>query len=73
MGLNSDAVHQSVICVLNCYFTIEYYLCHTPMDLFVGQHGECIAQALHNFVLHVGHQKVARTGRALIFGVEQKK
>ena len=43
------------------------------MDLFVGQHGECIAQALHNFVLHVGHQKVAHTGRALIFGVEQKK
>ena len=41
--------------------------------MFVGQHGECITQALHNFVLHVGQQKVAHTGRALIFGIEQKK
>ena len=53
MGLKSNAVYQSVICVLYCYFTTEYYLCHTPMNMFVGQHGECIAQALHNFVLHV--------------------
>ena len=41
------------------------------MNMFVGQHGECVAQALQNLVLHVGHQKVAHTGSSLNFGVEQ--
>ena len=38
-----------------------------------GINFECAAQALHNFVLHVGHQKVPQPGTVLIFCGEQKK